>query len=101
MGTRFMRYAFHLVLVVAVGLMSVSGCSDPRRQPAPPAEVAELIPKLKDEDPMIRSLVCASLALVGEGDTDAIEALEQMLDDPDEGVRKVAENSLQKLRDGD
>lgn len=96
-----MRSILCFSILIGLGLQTISGCSGPKRQPAPPAKVADLLPMLDSDDPIIRSLACSSLGLVGAGNPEAIAALERTLDDPDEAVRKVAESSLAKLHAGE
>jgi len=98
-----MNHASRFGFVLGLSLTLFCGNSGCGRSPElkPPPASTDIIPKLKSEDPMIRGLACASLAVVADGDPDAITALEGMLKDPDERVQKAAQDALDKLRGGE
>lgn len=64
---------------------------------ADPAEVQNLIRSLQNPDPIERLVAAKQLGKIGPDARAALPALQKLLQDPDEDVRRVAENSIRLI----
>lgn len=81
-----------LVATNSIRLIQASG--------APSANVQKLIQQLEAADELVRMKAAKELAKLGSAAKDAVPALQKLLRDPDEDVRRVAANAIERIQGG-
>jgi HEAT repeat protein len=78
----------------------VNACTElAKAGPAAASATPDLIPLLKDKDPLVRRLAAYALGQIGPKASSAIPALREKLNDPDPNVASDALNALRFIGD--
>jgi HEAT repeat protein len=85
------------LVVMALGLLCLAGCGQPRPTLAGGKPVAHWLRAVDDPDPRVRKEAVFKLGNVGPTEAEALPAVTKALKDPDAAVRREAILALMKF----